>query len=209
MKITFPCHGCGRKLKARPDSVGRTRKCPVCATRVTCPERLVAANARDLDVLDAEVVPAAPAAAAVAREKAPAFNPYVDADDEPYKLAGPDPAATSAPEPKRPCPMCGEMILVSAVKCRFCGEVLDKSLLKGKAKRRSQSFGTGLTSTTRIREIAGGLLCMALGIGLTVASFASASEDDPNSRRFILFYGLILGGFVQMCRGIFGLITDN
>jgi hypothetical protein len=176
---------------------------------VTCPERLVAANARDLDVLDAEVVPAAPAAAAVAREKAPAFNPYVDADDEPYKLAGPDPAATSAPEPKRPCPMCGEMILVSAVKCRFCGEVLDKSLLKGKAKRRSQSFGTGLTSTTRIREIVGGLLCMALGIGLTVASFASASEDDPNSRRFILFYGLILGGFVQMCRGIFGLITDN
>jgi hypothetical protein len=220
MKVTFVCHGCGKKLKARPDSVGRTRKCPVCATRVTCPEPVVAAKAIDGQVLDAEVlmaevVPSAPAAAAAARwdaaRQGPAhgLDPYADIDDEPYRLVDAAPATSTPMEPKRPCPMCGEIILASAVKCRFCGEVFDEAIIKGNSKKRRKSYGTGVTSTTRAREIAAGLLCIALGIGLTIASLASASEDDPNGRRFILFYGLIIGGFIQVCRGTYGLITSS
>jgi hypothetical protein len=94
------------------------------------------------------------------------------------------------------------------VKCRFCGEVFDETLRKGKSRRRKSS-GYGVTGTTRVRELVGGLLCMALGIGLTVASFAFASEDDPRGRRFFLFYGLIIGGFIQMCRGIVGLVRSD
>ena len=29
-------------------------------------------------------------------------------------------------EARKPCPMCGEMILASAIICRFCGETVDK-----------------------------------------------------------------------------------
>lgn len=30
-------------------------------------------------------------------------------------------------EVRRPCPMCGELIVASAVICRFCGETVDKT----------------------------------------------------------------------------------
>ena len=53
MKITFPCSRCGKTLKARENAVGQTRKCPVCATRVTCPR-----PAYDDDIVDAEIVDA-------------------------------------------------------------------------------------------------------------------------------------------------------
>ena len=113
MKITFTCTGCGRTLKARPDSVGRTRKCPVCATRVTCPEPLlqaqpVEAESFDAEIVEAEVVAAPPMVVAAAGGgapavgPAPAFSPYADVDDDPYQLADPDPVTTSPPEARRP-----------------------------------------------------------------------------------------------------------
>ncbi len=119
MKISFRCNGCGKLLKARPDAVGWTRKCPVCATRVTCPQPVLEAEVLEAEVLEAEVVAVIPGPAPAARrgtaasapEPAPAFNPYAEDDDDPYQLADPNPATTSAPEAQKPCPMCGEMIL--------------------------------------------------------------------------------------------------
>jgi hypothetical protein len=37
-------------------------------------------------------------------------------------------AATATLTDRKPCPACGEMIAAKAVKCRFCGEVLDRSM---------------------------------------------------------------------------------
>jgi predicted RNA-binding Zn-ribbon protein involved in translation (DUF1610 family) len=221
MKITFACTGCGRTLKARPNSVGRTRKCPVCATRVTCPApslraEPVRAEPLDAEIVEAEViaapprvVPAARPAAAAVAEPAPAFNPFADVDDDPYQLAEPDPVTTSPPESKRPCPMCGEMILSEAVKCRFCGEVFDPKLKKGKSRKTRKSSGGGGSSSTGARDIGIGILCMGAGIGLTIASFAHATDDGKGGGHFVVFYGLVLGGFIQMCRGVYGLVTSG
>jgi DNA-directed RNA polymerase subunit M/transcription elongation factor TFIIS len=224
VKIPFRCPGCGKMLKARPDSVGRTRKCPVCATHVTCPEpvlvaHLVDGGQFDAEVIEAEVVPAvsrsgtpgsrpsAPAArGAPAPEPAPGFNPFADVDDDPYRLADPDPATTSTSEPQKPCPMCGEMILAAAVKCRYCGETFDPKLKKGKKSKKKRRSSGGGSSSTGPRDIGIGLLCMALGIGLTVAS-AMASDDGKGGGGFVLFYGLIIGGFLQMCRGFYTMLT--
>jgi hypothetical protein len=191
---------------------------------VTCPEPIAAARdvpeeVYDAEIVEAEVVPP-PLARAGAKSAAdaprpalppraaapPAANPFDD--DDPYPLAGPDPAASSLPEAKKPCPMCGEMILASAVKCRFCGEVFDARLKKGKKKSRESSSGGG-SSSTGARDIGIGVLCMGLGIGLTIATFAASSGDEKGGGRFVVFYGLVIGGFAQMCRGIYGLITQR
>ena len=37
-RITFPCSGCGVKLKARPQHVGKQFQCPKCKAVVTVPE---------------------------------------------------------------------------------------------------------------------------------------------------------------------------
>jgi predicted RNA-binding Zn-ribbon protein involved in translation (DUF1610 family) len=134
MKITFPCTGCGKTLKARESAVGRTRKCPVCATRVTCPDpaRIADADVVDAEIVDAEVVAVAAPAAAADR---PGVDPYADLDDGgTYDVVAPAPGEESPIEARRPCPMCGETILATAVKCRFCGEVFDPVLKKGKGK---------------------------------------------------------------------------
>jgi predicted RNA-binding Zn-ribbon protein involved in translation (DUF1610 family) len=234
MKINFPCTGCGKKLKARPDSVGRSRKCPVCATRVTCPEpvaeaRFIDADLVDAEVVEAELVPAArkdPAAqrraagvspsvgagfrngagmAPPAPNPAPGFDPFADLNDDPYQLASTDPVETSTSEPQKPCPICGEMILASAVKCRYCGEVLDPKLKKGKSKKRrkSSSGGRGLIISVGAggsANIGLGLLLIAAGIGLTAFSYASAASKGGGN--YFIYHGLVLCGIVQLFRGL-------
>jgi hypothetical protein len=124
-----------------------------------------------------------------------------------YRLADPDRVTTSPPEPERPCPMCGEMSRASAVKCRFCREVLDETLKRGKTKRRRESSGGGSSSSGAL-DIGIGIVCMPLGIGPTVASYAGAA-DVPGGGRFYVFYGLGNGGFIQMCRRIIGLVRSD
>lgn len=234
MKINFPCPGCGKKLKARPDSVGRSRKCPVCATRVTCPEPVAEARFIDADLVDAEVVEAelipaarkAPAAqhraagagvgagfrngagvAPPAPNPAPGFDPFGDLDDDPYQLASPDPVETSTSEPQKPCPICGETILASAAKCRYCGEVLDPKLKKGKSKksRKSSSGGRGLIVSVGAggsANIGLGLLLIVAGLGLTAFSYASAASKGGGN--YFIYHGLVICGVVQLFRGLSG-----
>jgi len=49
-------------------------------------------------------------------------------DDDEFEVQ--PPSGQSAQGDRQPCPMCGEMILKDAIKCRFCGEVFDQTLAK-------------------------------------------------------------------------------
>jgi len=142
MAISFPCPRCGKKLKAPDSAVGKSSKCPGCGGPVTCPE----------PVYDAEVVELTPL-------ESPGVDPYgiVD-DDKPYALVNPQPAVGSSAESRRPCPMCGEMILTTAVKCRFCGEIFDATLKKSKSRK----FGPGDENLTG-GDIALAVLCSGIG----------------------------------------------
>ena len=59
----------------------------------------------------------------------------------------------------RPCPMCGEMILASAVKCRYCGEVFDETLRRAERKRRGAVGDADLTAAEYLVAI----LCSGIG----------------------------------------------
>jgi predicted RNA-binding Zn-ribbon protein involved in translation (DUF1610 family) len=113
MPISFSCHQCGRSLKAPESAAGKSTKCPGCGATVTCPDA----------VYDAELL-GAPSSGAAAYGVA-------DRDlDGAYAMAGSPAGAAAGPDARRPCPMCGEMIIATAAKCRFCGEIFDATLKK-------------------------------------------------------------------------------
>ena len=116
MPINFECPHCGKKLKAPDGAVGKSSKCPGCGNTVTCPE----------PIYDAEVVDPT-------GEAPRGFNTDPNrGDDKPYVILDQPAAVTPSAESRRPCPMCGEMILTSAAKCRYCGEVFDESIRRAR-----------------------------------------------------------------------------
>jgi predicted RNA-binding Zn-ribbon protein involved in translation (DUF1610 family) len=150
MPISFQCSRCGKKLKAPDSAAGKTSTCPGCGGTVTCPEPLY----------DAEVVEMGPPS-----PKPSGFDPFADLDDDkPYPVSGPPPAAESSSESRRPCPMCGEMILTTAAKCRFCGEVFDTTLKKAKGKKKKSKKQHGPDDEELSgSEIVIALLCSGIG----------------------------------------------
>lgn len=108
MTIQLACPGCGKSLQA-PDAVaGKPLKCPNCQHVFTAPEGVV-----DAEVVGGEGITTAPAEPV--RERAGYREIRTEREGE-------------HGEERRPCPMCGEMIMADAAKCRFCGEIFDPEL---------------------------------------------------------------------------------
>lgn len=111
MSIQFVCTHCGATLRVPDHAAGMSLTCPECKASVRVPETAYPAE---------EVAPQAPAAAG----QYPPTQDYGQAPG-PEGLEG----------ERRPCPMCGEMILTTAIKCRFCGEVFDEVLRRSEKHR--------------------------------------------------------------------------
>jgi predicted RNA-binding Zn-ribbon protein involved in translation (DUF1610 family) len=181
MSISFQCPQCGKKLKAPDQAAGKSSKCPGCGGTVTCPEPVY-----DAEVLDESQPPAG-------------HDPYGDLDsDKPYGLVEPEPAAAPSGENRRPCPMCGEMILATAAKCRYCGEVFDPALKKAKGKKSKVGAGDASLSTG---EILVAVLCS--GIGCIMGIIWMIQGKPKGLKMFglsfvIYIIGFIVGLVVQM-----------
>jgi len=122
MSIKVSCPSCGKTLAAPDSAAGKRAKCPGCGELFTVPAA----------IQEAESLSVAPAAAT--------------GEPASYGLAEPIPAATSAApavagEQRRPCPECGEMIVASAAKCRFCGAIFDPALKSSLAARGGNNEG--------------------------------------------------------------------
>lgn len=111
MPISVECPDCGKRLKAPDSAAGKRAKCPQCGKPVQIPEQVV----------EAEEVGAA-------------------AEDD-YGFQDPSLNEYDAPEAedRKPCPACGEMIVATAAKCRYCGEVFDAALKRKQKKKSSAS----------------------------------------------------------------------
>lgn len=150
MSISFQCPRCGKKLKAPDNAAGKSSSCPGCGGTVTCPEPVYEAEVVDMDL---------------SPEKPKGFDPFADLDDgKPYGVASPQPVEQqSADDGRRPCPMCGEMIVATAAKCRYCGEVFDPTLKKAKSKKKKKKSYDREDEILTGGEIAVGIICSLVG----------------------------------------------
>jgi hypothetical protein len=111
MSISCVCPGCGKQLKAADSAAGKKAKCPDCGGAVPIP------------------VPKRPV-----KKAAPVDDEFdLQSLDVDAGMAGP------IEDEQRECPMCGEMIKVAAIKCRYCGEEFGSSGKKKKKRGRSSS----------------------------------------------------------------------
>ncbi|MHB1560137.1 MAG: hypothetical protein ACYC61_22020 [Isosphaeraceae bacterium] len=189
MPISFACPKCGKKLRAPDDAVGKSSRCPGCGTVVTCPE----------PILDAELIdPIAAGEPAFSLDESPQagsaslpFGGLADGSSSPSPVA--------AEEARRPCPICGEMIVVGAAKCRFCGEVFDESI------RKAQSRGRRVDENLTTGDILIGLFCGWIGC---IAGIVWMIQGKPKGWKMVLislvswFLGMILWSFFSQTGGL-------
>ncbi|MGP0069885.1 MAG: hypothetical protein ACLQGP_40570 [Isosphaeraceae bacterium] len=176
MAISFSCMQCGKKLKAPDNAAGKSSKCPGCGGTVTCPE----------PIYDAELV-ASPGG----------LDPYGDlGEDKPYAVAGTASAeaAGSATEDRRPCPMCGEMIVATAAKCRFCGEVFDPTIKKLKKKGKGSKAKLASIAFSQRYLIICIFLQIALYIGLVATNRGNNAPSGPSIVSLCLALGMVVSG---------------
>lgn len=113
MAIEFNCPHCDKLLKTSDEKAGRQAKCPGCGEIISVPASS-SAPAHDA-VFDAEPVP--------------------DQEPESDQPASVDETSDAT----KVCPACGETIRAAAIKCRYCGEVLDRrKLLSGRINGRRE-----------------------------------------------------------------------
>jgi hypothetical protein len=184
MAISFVCKHCGKKLKAPDSAAGKSSTCPGCGNRVTCPERV-----DDAEVMEMVV------------EQPPAADSYSDLDDgKPYGLIEPEAPSAPPPENRRPCPMCGEMILATAAKCRYCGEVFGPTPTKPtKVGGRKRGKRAELKNIAIFQKSL--LLCILaqiiLWLALVATVVASVRSRQPPASGVLVLVGLLyLGLFV-------------
>jgi hypothetical protein len=105
-----------------------------------------------------------------------------EAEDE-YAVEGPgeDEGAAGPAEPdRRPCPACGETIARAAVKCRYCGEILDPRHKARKSRRR------GASAEDEEMQPIDWLLCLACsGIGCIV-SIVYLTQSKPKATKMLI-----------------------
>jgi DNA-directed RNA polymerase subunit M/transcription elongation factor TFIIS len=115
VSISCKCPHCGKQLKAPDSAAGKRAKCPGCGEAVQLPKQ---------QVFEAEEVASG------------------DGGDDEFGLQNMDASEAyggPAAEERRPCPACGEMIMSTAAKCRYCGEIFDETLKRKEKKKKSVS----------------------------------------------------------------------
>jgi predicted RNA-binding Zn-ribbon protein involved in translation (DUF1610 family) len=171
MPISFSCPQCGRSLKAPDQAAGKSSKCPGCGSPVTCPEA----------IYDAELLSVTP--------DEPDQHAGVGSEQMYAMEAEAVPVAAAAPEVefRRPCPMCGEMIIATAAKCRFCGEIFDATIAKagmGGNKGELKSVASAQRNM---------LVCVLLFLGCFVGSGVIQGMDPKASDPALGLVRVIIG----------------
>ena len=135
------CPNCRTKITAPDHAAGRKAKCPSCDAIMMLPAPVHDAETFDHG-LQSSPSPTDPFSALTgggisslfgeaderySPQSSPALGPQ--SPSNPF-AQGFQPSTADLDLPRRPCPACGEMIIMSTLKCEFCGELLDPDLKK-------------------------------------------------------------------------------
>lgn len=172
MSISVNCQECGRRLKAPDSAAGKRAKCPTCGAVVVVPEPIYDAD----EIMDEDFQHS---------ESSAVPDSGAEAKSDTYSLQNTDldEFDNSALPNRRPCPMCGEMIVAEALKCRFCGEDFTEPAEK-KAKRDRSPTGGELTGFDWA------LCVLCSGIGCIVGIVALVTGDTERGAKMV---GIALG----------------
>lgn len=131
MPLKLKCPKCGKSLTAPDSLMGKSAPCPGCGTTINVSAPPPAPVPSSEPILEPEPVPT---------QGVDSDSGEIPFADEPVRprmpMAPPAPPPVPAPgtagdnQPRRPCPRCGEMIPIRAMKCRFCGAIFDPNLQK-------------------------------------------------------------------------------
>jgi predicted RNA-binding Zn-ribbon protein involved in translation (DUF1610 family) len=162
VSIELICSSCGRTLQVPDSAAGLQAQCPECGQITPVP-----APIQEAEEIGAEEI----------------HGPTnINLELGAGSLGGtPDagPAAGTSPgdgsAPRRPCPMCGEMIVVSAAKCRFCGTIFDPALKKEEEKKNKNSTDADLTGLDWVLCI----LCAGIGCILGIVYAVQGKPKGP------------------------------
>lgn len=111
------------------------------------------------------------------------------ADDNPF--AGDDVSSEGAEYNRKPCPACGEMIVKTAGKCRYCGEIFDPALKKkAKAKRSRSSSGYNDGDDMSTGDWVVALICSGIGC---IAGVVWMIQGKPKgTKMFLVSIGMVV-----------------
>jgi DNA-directed RNA polymerase subunit M/transcription elongation factor TFIIS len=172
MSISVSCPSCGKLLKAPDSAAGKLAKCPNCEAKVRIPEV----------ILEAEPVPL------------PSQEAEPESDDE--FLSGikglKDHQFGEALPSRRPCPQCGEMIVATAAKCRYCGEIFDPKLKKkAKASRSSDDDDADMSTLDYVAcVLCAGITCL-IGIVYMIQGKRKGLKMVGVSLAAIVFWNIV------------------
>lgn len=187
MSIQVTCPSCKAAFKASETAAGKQARCPKCSGVIEIPAAGAAAAADE--IVDAE--------------EALSQSLSDDAADEAS-------AGLTDPVGRKPCPMCGELIVSDAVKCRYCGEILDRSMagVLGEAfdprDPAWRSVHGGLaTIYYSLVAIVIAVILMIVG-GMIMAAMSGGARDDGLSPAMLGVF--VVGGIVILGAAIGNLV---
>lgn len=179
MPISVKCAECGKGLRAPDALAGKKAKCPQCGGVIPIPAAVSDAEEFEDDPPVPKPTapkPSVPKASAksttrAAKKKVEEEEDYGDAD-----------ADMESEDGRRACPMCGEMIVATAAKCRYCGEVLDSDLRKS---GKSRSGRRGKTVQQDVKTIAKHQKALIICILIQIAAFCVQLGVPPQLRPIV------------------------
>jgi hypothetical protein len=173
MPIPVTCFACGYQTKVSDRSAGKKGRCPKCGNIVDVPLQDEPA------VVEAEVVD---------------LDGLASGEPATIPLAAPPPplpgSAATPGDDRRPCPVCGELIPRTALKCRYCNEIFDERLKKEAAKKqRGGDYADDLT----VAEWVVAILCSGIGC---ICGIVWMIQGKPKGKKMFLISlisGLVWG----------------
>jgi DNA-directed RNA polymerase subunit RPC12/RpoP len=207
MPIEFSCPHCQKPLSTTEDKAGRSAKCPGCGERVTVPQPGAQSSAPSIEE-DWEVPPEEPRSS-LSRQSSRSRSASVSSED--------------GDQERQPCPMCGELIRAAAVKCRYCGELLEDTLDEGVSPGDELTAGAIFDNAWRVFQNHAGLLIGSwvlstfiqfvfyLGMVLLITLLTQGQQpgqDPPAAAFLIIVPGMLLFMLLSMFLNL-GLLRLN